>query len=400
MGLGSWLNRAYVYDVTSTTDDTFHESHTLLLPSDCGWGFGTSGPYGGAMAIPGVWRAATMRSDLLGKFPWHAYRRRGTERPERISTPPILVQPSPPHTRMTTFTSLGLDLIFHGNAVALVVGRYADQVPSAILPVDASTVSVKRENGRLVYDVAGKRYDQADVLHIMGPTVAGALRGMGVLEAHFATLNLSHELTRKASNVSGAGVPTGLLKSSDPDLDKPAAEELKAGWLTAQRDRTIAVLNAATEFTPLAWNPEEMQLLEARKWSLAECALIMGIPGYWLGAEGPSFTYSSAEWEGSVLLKYTSVGADVERFEQALSGLLPLGTYVKANLDAVLRSATRERYEAHKLGIDAGWLQKSEVRAFEDLPPIDGIDGESEPPEQPQDDTLDPDAEEEPEDNG
>lgn len=408
-GLGTWLqNRALIYDVTDTTDPEFHEQYQVLMPlADGGlgpdWGIGY-GKYSGGMAIPGAWRAATMRADQVAKFPWHLFRERSDGTSQRLRTPPLLLQPTPPHTRMTTFTALGLDLVWHGNAIALVASRDASGQATALLPIDADRVEVGRHprTGRLVYriDRDGQReYDQADVLHVMGHSRPGDLRGMGVLEQHLAWLRASAGLARQANNVNH-GVPTGVLEGSDPDV---TPEELAAGktdWLQAQATRTIAALPPGVKFTPISWNPEQMQLVEARKFDLATCALIFGIPGYWLGAESNGFTYSSAEWEGRNLLKYTAVGADVVRFEQALSGLYPRGQYVQANPDAVLRGSTKERYEAHQIGIAAGFLLKSEARALEDLPAVDGIDDPPPAPEPPAppgpDDTDTPNAEEAP----
>jgi phage portal protein BeeE len=56
------------------------------------------------------------------------------------------------------------------------------------------------------------------------------------------------------------------------------------------------------------------------------------------------------------------------RVEQAMSDLLPRGQYAKFNLDSLLRGDTLSRYQAHKIGIDAGFLTVDEVRHIEDKP--------------------------------
>jgi len=45
-----------------------------------------------------------------------------------------------------------------------------------------------------------------------------------------------------------------------------------------------------------------------------------------------------------------------------------------------VRATLLDRYQAHKLGIEAGWLLRSEVRELEDRPPMAGIDDRP-PPE-------------------
>jgi phage portal protein BeeE len=52
----------------------------------------------------------------------------------------------------------------------------------------------------------------------------------------------------------------------------------------------------------------------------------------------------------------------------------------KFNAGALVRATLLDRYTAHKLGIEAGWLLRSEVRELEDRPSIPGIDDRP-PPE-------------------
>jgi phage portal protein BeeE len=53
--------------------------------------------------------------------------------------------------------------------------------------------------------------------------------------------------------------------------------------------------------------------------------------------------------------------------EQGLTSLLPRGQEAHFNIEALLRSDTLTRYNAHKLGIEAGFLTIEEVRAIEGL---------------------------------
>jgi len=343
---------------------------------------GGGGPntYRGGMSIPGAWRAALLLADLLGSVPWHAYRQRPGRPVEIIEpNPPLLDQPSPPETRMTTFSSMALDLIWEGNAIAVIAARSAAGVPTAIVPVPARMVGVRRVGresmsqlpvGAIEYQIGTLRLSSADVLHIKGPCEPGALRGLGVLEAHLnETLALVREQQRQARAISQHGVPTGKLKVTNPDATEEDLRKVKAGWLAAQRDRTVAVLNATTDFEPLAWNPEELQLVEARRYSLTDLELIFGLPVGWLGGMNSSRQYSNIEQDAVNLLKFTLHG-HLARFEQTLSLLFPRNVVVKATLDAVLRPDTLARYQAHQIGLSAGFLTVDEVRDMENRPPI------------------------------
>jgi phage portal protein BeeE len=220
-----------------------------------------------------------------------------------------------------------------------------------------------------VYAIGGRYYDSSEVIHVKGPCEPGALRGMGVLEYHLATLDLSAEQDRQAKNATGAGIPTGVLKSENPDLTSEEARETITGWMAAQRDRTVAVLNATTSFEALAWSPVDAQLLEARTFSLHLIGLIFGLPLSFLGVEGGSRTYTNVEQEGLNLIKF-SLNGHLGRFEGAYSQALPFGQFAEANLDAILRADTLTRYQAHALAIGARILAPSEARAMERKRPM------------------------------
>lgn len=377
MGLGRMLTRALTPNHAGAGVAGHLDFPAPMGTSPRGW---SSAPYGGAMGLPAAWRAAVLLSDLLGSVPWHAYREQGDGPPEKLPTPPLLDQPSPPDTRMTTLSGMALDLIWHGNAIALVAERNRHGWPTAIVPVPANQVQVKRVAvadglpfpvGTVVYDVNGTWYPADDVVHVKGPTQPGALRGMGVLECHLnGSLRLSTSLGVQAGGIAENGVPSVVIESADPDLTQPEADGLKAAWMKAQgAGRKPMVVNGNTKVTPVAWNPSETQLLDARRFSLHETALLFGLPLSFLGADQSSRTYSNIEQEGLNLVKYSLAG-HLARFEQTFTAHLPRGTWAKANLDALLRADTLTRYQAHEVGIRAGFLTVNEARALEDRPAL------------------------------
>ncbi|MEH1013055.1 phage portal protein [Micromonospora sp. CPCC 206060] len=384
--LGKLLTRSTRYTATDTVTG---ESQTFTVVDNIAPDWSTSG-YRGGMSIPGGWRAAVLISDLLGSVPWHAYRQYGGKPLELLEpTPPLLEQPNPPDSRMTTFSSWALDLLWEGNAFGVIAARNAQGWPTAVVPVPASMVGVRRITGpgmssqipigELEYAVGTMRLAAYDVIHIKGPCEPGALRGMGVLEVHLSTLNLAQEQNRQARALSRHGVPTGVLKSDNVELDEAEARKLKARWMESQRERTIAVLNSTTSFVPLSWNPEELQLVEARRFGLTDFELIFGLPVGWLGGMNSARQYSNIEQDAVNLLKFT-LGGHLARFEQTLSLVFPRGTTVKANLDAILRADTLTRYQAHAIGLDKGFLTKDEVRALENRPPLPEPEKPSPPP--------------------
>ncbi|MFI6759372.1 phage portal protein [Micromonospora sp. NPDC050417] len=375
MGLGRLLHRSTRYTAENTvTGET--QVFTIVDNLRPDW---AADDYQGGMSIPGAWRASVLLSDLLGMVPWDAYRI-GPNRPVELiaPTPWLLEQPNPPETRMNTFSGWGLDLIYHGNAIGLIAARSSSGWPTAAVAVPATMMGVRRITergmstlpiGAIEYSLGGQTFGAQDVIHIKGPAAPGGLRGMGVLEAHFASFDLAHEQIRQARSLSRHGVPTGVLQSENPDLNEAEAKGLKAKWMESQRDRTIAVLNATTKFQPLSWNPEQLQLVEARRYTLTDLELIFGLPVGWLGGMHSSKQYSNIEADAVNLLKF-SLGGHLARFEQALSLQFPRGTVVEADLGHVLRADTLTRYQAYAIGLDKGFLTLDEIRKVEKRAPL------------------------------
>lgn len=377
MGLGRLWMRSTKYTATDTVTG---QTATFTVIDNLGPDWPSSDAYRGAMGIPGAWRASLLLAGLIGRLPWDAYRKFGGRDEEKLEpTPPLLEQPNPPETRMSSFRSWGLDYVWDGNAVGIVAARSPLGWPTAAVPVPAASVGVRRVGkydtsplppGSIEYKVGDAVYGAQDVIHVKGPCKPGALRGMGVLENHLNTLSLAQEQGRQARSVSAHGVPTGILYSANPDLQDHEAADLKASWLQSQANRTVAVLNPSTRFEALSWNPEEMQLVQARKFSLNELELIFGLPVGWLGGTDSSRKYSNMSQDDVAFMKW-SMGDHIEQFEQTLSLAFPRGTKVRANQDAVLQADTLTRYQAHALALHGEpFLTVDEVREYEHRGPM------------------------------
>lgn len=391
MALGKWLTRGAPVEQHSrmVVSDGFRIGPSATLGANEGWGWEG---FVHALGIPGVERAVSLISDVVGGLPFDAYTEHGRNFAEKISPRPVLLdQPNPEEVRASTFAAWVADYLLHGNALGVIVERNRQGVPTALVPVPAWLASIRRSAGEtyavmpagmIEYDIGGKTYGAHDVFHVKALSHSGWPRGYGVIQKHLwrhnGSLRLAEELQRQAHSIENNGVPTGVLKATNPDVTKDDLIAAKDGWMRSQRDRTVAALGPGTDFIPLAWNPEELQLIEARKFSLLEVANIFGLPPRFLGASsGDSMTYSTSETESIDLIKF-SLGGIISRFEQTLSLLYPHGTEVKANLDALLRADTTARYNAHQVGIQAGFLLRSEARSIEDLPPVKGIDDQPE----------------------
>lgn len=346
--------------------------------------------YGGGLGLPGAWRASMKISEAIGSINWDLWRVVRNRR-IRLPRPTLLQQPAPPEHLMTTFSSWALDLIWHGNAVGLIASRDDDGIPDAILPIPANQVGIRRigneagtglPTGRIEYQIAGRYFTREQMFHVKGPCEPSGVRGYGVLEAHLrgyksggGALDLAFELQRQAATAgAGDGVPSGLLKSSNPDLDVEEAAEMRRQWYRNQQGRQIQVLNASTDFTPLAWNPDELQLVDARKMSLLETALIFGMEPSDLGVETSTRTYKN---DNAVDVKFVKWGlrGHFARFTAALTMLWPdPNLWVLPDTDDFTRPDAITRAQIEQLQVSSKTRTPNELRAGDGLPPLEGGD--------------------------
>jgi HK97 family phage portal protein len=192
-----------------------------------------------------------------------------------------------------------------------------------------------------------------------------------VIDRHGADLALAATVRSYAGSTFGTGVPAGYLKVNQPNLTPEQAADLKSRWMVQHggTQRSIAVLNATTEFHPIALSPVDAELGAAREWGLRDIALAFGVPPYMLGIPGDSATYANVESRMIELRTFTLLPW-IRRIESTLDAQLPRGTSLKVATDATLRADTLTRYQAYSVGLTGGWLTVDEIRAMENRPPL------------------------------
>jgi HK97 family phage portal protein len=148
-----------------------------------------------------------------------------------------------------------------------------------------------------------------------------------------------------------------------------------------QGRRDIAVLGDGAKFQPITINPDEAQFIQTQRFSVATLCRFYGVPPEMMAGETAGHeAYTSPEMRGVDFLTFT-LRPWLLRVERAVSGLLPSTQTAKFNAGGFVRATLRDRYEAHRIAIEAGFLTRNEVRELEDRPPIAGLDNQPPPQE-------------------
>ena len=204
----------------------------------------------------------------------------------------------------------------------------------------------------------------------------------GVLEMHAREIGLAQQAATYGQGMLNSGVPAGFLKVGTQTFTKDQADKLKADWMASHGgdQRSIAVLSASVDFTPIQMSPLDLALIETRKMSLVDIANIFGVPVYMLGGgDSGGLTYSNAESRGLDFRTYTLLPW-ANAAEDVLSALLPQQQWVEVDFRSLLRSDTTTRYASYTAALAGGWLTVDEVRQLEGLPALPETEVAAAPP--------------------
>ena len=159
------------------------------------------------------------------------------------------------------------------------------------------------------------------------------------------------------------GHPSGIL-STDDKLTADEAALYRRALEPARRRRRpdraadnpsrVRVLGKGLHYDPLMISPKDALWIEAQQFDTLEIARIFGVPSSLMmtAIDGNSMTYSNVEQEWLGFVRF-GLMAYLRKIEDALTQLTPRGQTVRFNLDALLRSDTTTRYQAHESALRA-----------------------------------------------
>lgn len=119
----------------------------------------------------------------------------------------------------------------------------------------------------------------------------------------------------------------------------------------------------------------EMDLTKQQAWILERICAVCGVPPTEV-ADLTHSTYSNTEQQSIQFAQKTLVPIlhDLEAaFQPVLDYAGLYDNYVRFSIDGLLRGTYAERMQGYQTGIYAGFFTRNEVRAMEELPPLEGL---------------------------
>jgi HK97 family phage portal protein len=332
-----------------------------------------------ALRLSTVWGCVRLLADSVSTLPLATFR---DDERDPLPTPRLLQRPSADHPELADWLwAVMASLLTRGNCWGMISDRAgAGLLPAQVDLLDDARVGVQEARGAPpVIRIDGQEVDRADLWHVKAYPVAGSILGMSPIAYAREAIGLGLAAQQFGSQFFGdSAIPSGYLHS-ESSMSREQVMELKELWEYAHKGRRRTAVLGGVKYQTISIPPEEAQFVETQRFNVSTICRIYGVPPEMMGGETAGHeAYTSPEMRSTDLLVWT-LRPWLVRLETAISTLLPRAQRAKFNAGGMVRATLRERYEAHKLGIEAGWLLRSEVRELEDRPPIAGIDDQPPP---------------------
>lgn len=331
-----------------------------------------------AMRLSAVFACLRILSEAVATMPLDTFQRNNGARMSYRPKPAYLTFQPPQGSRIDYLSQVMLSLLTDGNAfIATPRDRFG--VPQDLVVIDPTRVAVNRDSrGEIGYKVGERTYDETEILHVKGMSMPAALRGLSPLGYARETIDLGLSAQRYGASFFANGALPGAVIEAPGEFPREAAERVAAMWNSRHQGvgnaARVGVLTKGARLTKVSVSPNEAQFLETRQFQVPDVARIFGVPPHLIADASNSTSWGSGLAEQNLAFGQFSLRPWVDRIEDAHGRLLTThglpDVFVKLNMDALLRAGTAERYAAHQVGIDAGFLLPDEVRRLEDLPPL------------------------------
>ena len=340
-----------------------------------------------------AWIAGTrILGEGVSSLPLILYRRLKAGGKERAVDHPyydlLHSAPNPEHTSMVFRELQQNSLVLCGNAYAQKVYNNAGRIIE-LWPLRGDRMNVERAGGRRVYHYttakgAQRDFSAEEILHIPGFGYDG-LVGYSLVYLARHAIALSIALEKYGSKYFANGAWPGIILEHPKRLSPEAHDNLVDSFTEAHggtdQAHGVFVAEEGMKAVPTDLSPEKSQMVETRRFQIAEVARILRIPLCMLEEHEASATYASVE---QFMLSYVNhtLRPWLVRWEQmlSLSLLTPAERkeyFFEHLIDGLLRGDAQGRATALNIQRNAGVLNADEWREFENRNPLPNGEGQA-----------------------
>lgn len=345
-----------------------------------------------AMQLSAVWSCVRLISETIATLPLMVYRvdanGRKTVAKDHQLYELLHEQPNLDMTAAEFWECMTACLVLWGNA-------YAEQTLSpngrviGLEPLRPDWMRVLRVGRRIVYryhdpDAKGgyREYREEQILHLKGFGTNG-LTGLSPIS--FARHSLGNAMAVEesvGSTFRNMVRPSGIL-TTDQLLTKAQQDayssKLADKFSGAVNSGKVMTLMAGFKFQPIGMPPEDAQMLQTRGFHVEEICRWFRIPPFMIGHTEKVTSWGSGLEQQMIGFLTFALRPYLTRIEQAIRKALVSPLEVRTitaefNLEGLLRADSHGRAEFYSVMVEKGLMTRNEIRAKENLPPLEGGD--------------------------
>jgi hypothetical protein len=369
---------------------------THLKKGDSSYPFDSYLSSGGAVVTPetslklsAVWACVKLRAETISTLPLQLY-----DEKKRVAVDHYLyrILHDSPNADMcaSEFWQVQIACMdLWGNSYNYISLNAQKQV-IALEPLIPSEMVVKRNAAGAIefhYTESGKVtiYSEDEILHFKGFTLDGLI-GLSPIQYAAKTIGMQFDANNQAQDWFKNGLKVGgFLETGEQTLTGEQRKRLRehlAEFSKPENAGKFMVLEAGMKVADakgIRINPIDAQLLESRYFGIEEICRAYGVPPPLIGHTSKSSSWqSSLEQTNRGFLTY-SLNPLLVRCEQTMTRklFLPSEKYkyrAKFVVEGLLRADSATRSGFYTNMIQNGVMTRNEVRALEDLAPLDGGD--------------------------
>lgn len=330
-----------------------------------------------AMKVGVVYAAIRLIADSISTLPVGTFVRRGDQR-FPAERPMWLDYPEPDRGigRIDHFQMVLMSIALNGNAYVRKLRNPAGEL-IALKVLDPTRMEPRMGPDGMVQFVwdSNRIFTHEEILWIPDILRPGSVKGMSRVDELKEVLGISRALDDFSARFFGSGTLSSGIIEVPGDMTEEQATRLKDQFEKNSKGLKHAhrpnILTGGAKFQKMTSDPQQSQLVESREFAVIEVARIFKIQPALLGVmQSGSMSYASVEQQHIQFVTLT-LRPYIAKIEEQYSRLLPGETFIRFNMEGLLRGDLSSRFAAYSQGIQAGFLSINDIRSLEDLAPID-----------------------------
>lgn len=338
-----------------------------------------------AMGLSAYWAGVRRISESIALLPIDVLEKKGALR-KQIDHPTEYLLNKEANYKSTAFDFIQIlvtSAINHGNGIAIIErDSYANPIALTNVPCSMITPKIYDDELFWVLKVDGNKsilFKDEDIINLRG-FGTNEILGLSAIKAHAQNLGLSLAAQDYGVDFYNKGTRIDGYIEYQGKLDIETKKRIKEAWnenYGANGLGGTAILDNGSKYTRLGMPPEDAQFIETRKFQKNEIATILGVPPHIIN-DLEHATFSNIEHQGIEFVTY-GLGSWIEKLEQEYARKLlrekeKKNTYFKHNVNRLLRTDVKAKAEHYRLMSDIGVYSINDIRALEDLNPVENGD--------------------------